>query len=104
MMQYVQEYYPNQKLLDLIMRQPLARFFLKKYHFTDLKFNDTFIEFHEFILRRNLQQALTQPKGELIKFNEQIGNPSQMGLLLHYLNAFKSIELNGFLNVFKKAT
>ena len=96
MMQYVQEYYPNQKLLDLIMRQPLARFFLKKYHFTDLKFNDTFIEFHEFILRRNLQQALTQPKGELIKFNEQIGNPSQMGLLLHYLNAFKSIELNGF--------
>ena len=96
MIQYVKEHYPNQKLLDLIMRQPIARFFLTKYHFTDLKFNDTFIEFHEFILRRNLQQALTQPKEELIKFNEQIGNPSQMGLLLHYLNAFESIDLKGF--------
>ena len=33
MMQYVQEHYPNQKLLDLIMRQnSIARFFLKKYH------------------------------------------------------------------------
>ena len=98
MMQYVQEHYPNQKLLDLIMRQPIARFFLKKYHFTDLKFNDTFLEFHEFTLRRNLQQALTQSKEELIKFNEQIGNPSQMGLLLHYLNAFESIDLIGLFN------
>ena len=98
MMQYVQEHYPNQKLLDLIMRQPIARFFLKKYHFTDLKFNDTFVQFHEFTLRRNLQQALTQPKEELIKFNEQIGNPSQMGLLLHYLNAFESIDLKGLFN------
>ena len=98
MMQYVQEHYPNQKLLDLIMRQPIARFFLKKYHFTDLKFNDTFVQFHEFTLRRNLQQALTQPKEELIKFNEQIGNPSQMGLLLHYLNAFEAIDLKVLFN------
>ena len=102
MMQYVQEHYPDQKLLDLIMRQPIARFFLRKYHFTDLKFNDTFVQFHEFTLRRNLQQALTQPKEELIKFNEQIGNPSQMGLLLRYLNAFESIDLKGLFNRIKE--
>ena len=98
MMQYVLEHYPNKKLLDLIMRQPIARFFLKNYHFTDLKFNDTFIEFHEFILRRNLQQALSSSKEELIKFNEQIGNPSHMGLLMHYLSAFESIDLKGLFN------
>ena len=33
-----------------------------------------------------------------IKFNEQIGNPSQMGLLLHYLNAFESIDLKELFN------
>ena len=98
MMQYVLEHYPNKKLLDLIMRQPIARFFLKNYHFTDLKFNDTFIEFHEFILRRNLQQSLSSSKEKLIKFNEQIGNPSHMGLLMHYLNAFESIDLKGLFN------
>ena len=50
MMRYVEKHYPNQKLLELIMRQPIARFFLNKYKFKELKFNDTFKEFHEFIL------------------------------------------------------
>ena len=97
MMRYVEEHYPDQKLLDLIMRQPVARFFLNKYHFTDLKFNDTFREFHEFILRRNLQQALLSPKDELIKFNEQIGNPSQMGLLLYYFDRIRPLKLREFI-------
>ena len=96
MMRYVEKHYPNQKLLELIMRQPIARFFLNKYKFKELKFNDTFIEFHEFILRRNLQQSLTTSKEELIKFNEQIGNPSQMGLLLYYFNEIKPFPLQDF--------
>ena len=84
MMRYVLEYYPDKKLLGLVLRQPIAKFLLKKYHFIDLSFEDTFIEYHEFVLRRNLQQILTTPKEELIKFNEQIGSPSQMGLLINY--------------------
>ncbi len=101
MMQYVIENYPDKKLLDLVLRQPIARFFLKKYSFKDLRFEDTFIEYHEFVLRRNLQQAITTPKDELIKFNEQIGTPSQMGLLLNYAKEFKTLSMADFIAAIK---
>lgn len=97
MMRYVIEYYPDKKLLGLILRQPIAKFLLKKYHFKDLSFEDTFIEYHGFVLRRNLQQALVTPKEELIKFNEQIGTPSQMGLLLNYGINFSDKDIAHFI-------
>lgn len=97
MMRYVIEYYPDIKLLGLVLRQPIAKFLLKKYHFKDLSFEDTFIEYHGFVLRRNLQQALITPKEELIKFNEQIGNPSQMGLLLNYGINFSNKDIAHFI-------
>jgi hypothetical protein len=97
MMRYVIEYYPDIKLLGLVLRQPIAKFLLKKYHFKDLSFEDTFIEYHGFVLRRNLQQALITPKEELIKFNEQIGNPSQMGLLLNYGINFSDKDIAHFI-------
>ena len=91
------EYYPDKKLLGLVLRQPIAKFLLKKYHFKDLSFEDTFIEYHGFVLRRNLQQALITPKEELIKFNEQIGTPSQMGLLLNYVVNFSNKDIAHFI-------
>ena len=97
MMRYVIEYYPDIKLLGLVLRQPIAKFLLKKYHFKDLSFEDTFIEYHGFVLRRNLQQALITPKEELIKFKEQIGNPSQMGLLLNYGINFSNKDIAHFI-------
>jgi hypothetical protein len=97
MMRYVIEYYPNKKLLGLVLRQPIAKFLLKKYYFKDLSFEDTFIEYHGFVLRRNLQQALITPKEELIKFNEQIGSPSQMGLLLNYGINFSNKNITHFI-------
>ncbi|MGB0366998.1 MAG: hypothetical protein ACPGC8_05110 [Flavobacteriaceae bacterium] len=101
MMRYVLEYYPNKKLLGLVLRQPIAKFLLKKYHFKDLTFEDTFIEYHEFVLRRNLQQALATPKDELIKFNEQIGSPSQMGLLINYGVNFSDKNVADFIKEIK---
>ena len=101
MMRYVIEYYPDKKLLGLVLRQPIAKFLLKKYHFKDLSFEDTFIEYHGFVLRRNLQQALITPKEELIKFNEQIGNPSQMGLLLNYGINFSDKDIAHFIEKIK---
>ena len=97
MMRYVIEYYPDKKLLGLVLRQPIAKFLLKKYYFKDLSFEDTFIEYHGFVLRRNLQQALITPKEELIKFNEQIGTPSQMGLLLNYGINFNDKDIAHFI-------
>lgn len=102
MMRYVSENYPNRKLLGLVLRQPIAQFLLKKYAFKDLSFEETFIEYHEFVLRRNLQQVLTTPKEELIKFNEQIGTPSQMGLLLNYAVEFDAIDLVDFVQKITK--
>jgi len=101
MMRYVIEYYPDKKLLGLVLRQPIAKFLLKKYHFKDLSFEDTFIEYHGFVLRRNLQQALVTPKEELIKFNEQIGTPSQMGLLLNYGINFSDKNIAQFIEEIK---
>ncbi len=101
MMRYVLEYYPDKKLLGLVLRQPIAQFLLRKYNFKDLNFEDTFIEYHEFVLRRNLQQALTTPKDELIKFNEQIGAPSQMGILINYALAFSDKPIADFIDALK---
>lgn len=97
MMKYVQENYPNRALLELVMRQPLAKFFLSKYQFTQLTFEDTFIAFHEFMLRRNLQQPMLLNKEELVKFNEQIGNPSQLGSLFHYLEQTEAMDVSAFI-------
>ena len=46
---FVIEYYPDKKLLGLVLRQPIAKFLLKKYHFKDLSFEDTFMEYHGFV-------------------------------------------------------
>lgn len=101
MMQYVVENYPDKKILGLVLRQPIAQFLLKKYHFKDLNFEDTFIEYHEFVLRRNLHQILTTPKEELIKFNEQIGAPSQMGLLINYMTQYSDMTVAAFIEEIK---
>ena len=101
MMRYVIENYPDKKLLGLVLRQPIAKFLLKKYRFKDLNFEDTFVEYHEFVLRRNLQQALVTPKDQLIKFNEQIGSPSQMGLLINYVTEFSDKAVVDFIKEVK---
>lgn len=102
MMKYVKTHYPDEKLLGLLMRQPLARFFLKKYQLGNITFDATFTHFHEFTVRRNLQQEVFASKEELIRFNEQIGNPSQMGNLLNYLNHNNQIEIDSFLKTLYK--
>ena len=101
MAQYVATYYPDKKLLESIMRQPIIRFFTAKYRFTDLSFEDTFIEFHEYILRKNLHQELFRSKEELTRFNDQIGLPSHMGIVLNYLIENNSVELTPFIDQIK---
>ena len=54
------------------------------------------------MVRRNLHQEITLPKNELTRYNEQIGTPSQSGLLFNYLiNSFK-LDMNEFLLIVKK--
>ena len=102
MMQYLKNKYPDKLILDEILKQPILRFFLRGYKISTLNSNDLFLNFHEFMVRRNLHQEITLPKNELTRYNEQIGNPSQSALLFNYLlNSFK-LEMNQFLLIIKK--
>ena len=102
MLQYLKTKYPDKLILDELLKQPILRFFLKGYQISNLKSDDLFLHFHEFMVRRNLHQEITLPKNELTRYNEQIGTPSQSGLLFNYLiNSFK-LDMNEFLLIVKK--
>ena len=102
MLQYLKNKYPDKLILDEILKQPILNFFLSGYKISSLKSDDLFLHFHEFMIRRNLHQEITLPKNELTRYNEQIGNPSQGGLLFNYLiNSFR-LEMNQFLLIIKK--
>ena len=54
------------------------------------------------MVRRNLHQEITLPKNELTRYNEQIGIPSQNGLLFNYLINSFNLDMNEFLFIVKK--
>ena len=102
MLKYLKNKYPNKLILDEILKQPILRFFLKGYQISKLKSHDLFLHFHEFMVRRNLHQEITLPKNELTRYNEQIGIPSQNGLLFNYLINSFNLDMNEFLFIVKK--
>ena len=101
MLKYLKNKYPNKLVLDEILKQPILRFFLKGYQISKLKSDDLFLHFHEFMVRRNLHQEITLPKNELTRYNEQIGIPSQNGLLFNYLINSFNLDMNEFLFIVK---
>jgi len=97
MLKYLKNNYPDRLILDEILKQPILRFFLKKYKIGKLGTDDLFLNFHEFMVRRNLHQEITLPKNELTRYNEQIGNPSQTSLLFEYLLDSFELDMTEFL-------
>ena len=84
MMNYIEKYYPNSKMTGNLSDLKL----LKSYHFINLPFNQQYNYLHMLMARKNLDQALNEPKNKLIKFNEQIANKYKAGLSLNYLDNF----------------
>lgn len=84
MMQYIDQYYPNQKMFGNISKIKL----LRSYNLVNLKFNEQYSYFYMLMARKNLDQPLGNPKNTLLKFNEQIANKYSAGLSLHYLNSY----------------
>lgn len=84
MMNYIEKYYPNSKMTGNLADLKL----LKSYHFINLPFNQQYNYLHMLMARKNLDQALNEPKNKLIKFNEQIANKYKAGLSLNYLDNF----------------
>lgn len=92
MMEYVDRYYPNQKLFGKIPEQKLLRPFVKNYSLSSAPFNHGYLYSTEYIIRNNIQQSALSSKDKLIKFNERVTTPSQVGHAIRYAYRFYGKE------------
>ena len=84
LMQYVDTFYPKLNLLG-----SFAKIWgIKSFHASELSFNDQYNFLYLNMIRLQLDQKLTTPKDELIKYNNNIGNKYKAGLGLAYLNDY----------------
>ncbi len=83
-MEYLEVYYPEMKMLGNLSNLGV----LQSYYGTKMDFEDQFYYLYLMMARRNLDQAPSSPKDELIKFNEQISGKYKAGLDLRYLDDY----------------
>ena len=84
MMKYIDEYYPESKMMGRISKMRL----LKSFNLTQLGFNEQYGYFYMLMARKNLDQPLNNSKNTLIKFNEQIANKYKAGVSFKYLSDY----------------
>ncbi|WP_434036358.1 metalloprotease [Formosa sp. 4Alg 33] len=84
LMKYVDEYYPNMKLLGTLSNV----WGLRSFHASQLQFNNQYTFLYMHMARSNLDQPLSMPKDSLIKFNSNIANKYKAGLGLKYLEDY----------------
>mgnify|MGYP001174820192 CR=1 FL=1 len=88
MMDYVDRYYPNMKLLGNLSKIIGLRWF----HAADLEFNDQYQFLYMNMARMNLDQPLTTSQDSLVKFNKNIANAYKAGVGMKYLQAYLEDE------------
>ncbi len=99
MMKYIDENYPESKMLGRISNIRL----LKNYNITHLGFNEQYSYFYTLMARKNLDQSLGSPKNTLIKFNEQIASKYRAGISFKFLSDYLGDNLvNKSINEFYK--
>ncbi len=103
MMKYIDEFHPNSKMMGNVANLKI----LRGYNLVSLDFNGQYSYFYMLMARKNLDQALGDPKNTLIKFNEKIASKYRAGLSLRYLDSYleKNIVQNSiqqFFNLNKK--
>lgn len=84
MMKYIDNYYPNMKMMGNVSKIKL----LRGYNLVSLDFNEQYSYFYMLMARKNLDQPLGNPKNTLIKFNEKIASKYRAGLSLKYLDSY----------------
>ncbi len=84
MIEYVEKFYPEVKLLGNISNL----WFLKSFNATKLQFNDKYPFFYQFTARKFLDQALKTPSDSLSNFNRKIVNKYKAGLGFRYLKGY----------------
>lgn len=84
MMEYVQKYYPDIKLLGKIS----TLWGIRSFNLARLKFNDKYPFVYQFSTRKFLDQALTTRADSLSNFNRKIAGKYKAGLGLQYLKGY----------------
>ena len=88
MIKFVEEFYPDQKMLGKLSKGWL----IKGFHLAQMDFNEQYSFLYMFTARKNLDQALSTPNDSLIKFNQKIANTYKAGLGLAYLADYTSVD------------
>ena len=102
MMKYIDDYYPDIKMMGSIANMKL----LKSFNLTKIDFNGQYSYFYMLMARRNLDQPLGVPKNSLIKFNEQIASKYRAGISIRFLDDYlqnNTVE-NSIRAFYKKST
>ncbi len=84
LMKYVEENYPDLKLLGTLANV----WGIRSFHAAEVNFNEQYNLFYMQMARTNRDQPLTVPKDSLLKFNANIANKYKAGIGLKYLNDY----------------
>lgn len=89
LMKYVEENYPDLKLLGTLAKV----WGIRSFHAADVYFNEQYNLFYMQMARTNRDQPLTMPKDSLLKFNANIANKYKAGIGLKYLDSYINGEV-----------
>ncbi|GGE39331.1 metalloprotease [Psychroflexus planctonicus] len=86
MMEYVELFYPNTKLLGTLSNIKGINW----THASTLDFNDQYDFLLQTMIRQNIDQTLMTPQDSLLRFNQKIANPYKAGIAMAYLKDYSS--------------
>lgn len=89
MIKYVEENYPNMKILGSLSKL----WGLRSFELAKKEFNDQYYYFSLYTARKNLDQRLSTSKDDLLKYNVNISNKNKAGVGLLYLEDYLGAEL-----------
>ncbi|MEZ4793733.1 MAG: metalloprotease [Gelidibacter sp.] len=89
LMKYVEENYPDLKLLGTLSKV----WGIRSFHASDLYFNEQYNLFYLQMARTNRDQPLSMPKDSLLKFNANIAGKYKAGIGLKYLDDFVNSDV-----------
>ncbi|ARV08684.1 metalloprotease [Winogradskyella sp. PC-19] len=84
LMKYVEDYYPNSKLLGTLANV----WGIRSFHLADLSYNAKYTLYYMESARKNNDQAITKSKDSLTKFNANIAGRYKTGVGLNYLDDY----------------
>jgi hypothetical protein len=89
MMNYIDKYHPESKMLGSASKY----FLLRGFKMAQTDFNEQYSYYYMLMARKNLDQPLNAPKNTLIKYNVQIANKYKAGLSMQYLDDYLGNDL-----------